>query len=316
MANPFEEKEALINGADKQFFDTVAKADQQLANEITKILASYSVGGVLAFDATQMAQLEKVIIEAIAKTDYARAVNAYLPNFDAIQALNVEIHELVNGINVGDIVKENDRIVNYISQVTSKIKATPSTSIQVTNIVNGKTVKTFETIRNTSLDQLINPIADIIRTDVITGISLEDATDAISDAITKNKLGLHQWSEQIALDALSQADGVTQDEIRLQFDMKFIRWVGGLKTTSRPCCYDFVKKGPVWEIDKLEKELALFIVDGVPLETTTTFTANGKQQKRGSGMIPGTSISNLLVYRGGYRCEHQAIPAKRAPLKE
>ena len=316
MADPFKDKEALILEADKKFFDTIAKADQQLANEITKILAAYTIDGVLVFNAIQLAQLEQVIISAIAKTDYSKAVNAYLPNFEAIQALNVEIHKLVNGINVSDVIKESDRIANFVSQVTSQIKATPSTIIQVTNIVDGKAVKVFETVRNTSLNQLIDPIAEIIRKDVITGISFADATDAITEAISKKKLGLEQWSEQIAMDALSQADGVTQDTIREQFDMKYIRWVGGLKTTSRPCCYDFVKKGPVWEIGKLEKELALFIVDGVPLETTTTFTANGKQQKRGSGMIPGTSISNLLIYRGGYRCEHQAIPAKRPPLKE
>ena len=114
---------------------------------------------------------------------------------------------------------------------------------------------------------------------------------------------------------MNQSDGITQNEVRKQYKMKYINYVGGIKTTTRPLCYHLVGKGPVWEWSQLEKELNKFVVNGVPLTSTVSGskTANGKQQERGSGIIPGTSIDNFLVYRGGYRCGHEAIPARKPP---
>ena len=315
MANPFDKKNSLINTAEDEFFESLKVIDQQLAREIIKIYAKFLVGGELMINAEQFAQLEQSIIAAVAKTNYKVQVDFYLRNFDAIQALNVEIHELLNGITVTDVIKESDAINNFVSQVTSQLKATPSTVVQVTNVVDGVKEVVKYPVRNSSLNELIDPIASLIRTDVITGITFEAATEAMLEAITKNHLGLERWAGQIAGDALSQADGVTQNEIRKEFSLKYISYEGNVIETTRPLCYHLVSKGPVWTVDQLDKELKNFVVDGIPVEGTTTKTANGKQQRKGSGIIPGTDIDNFLIYRGGYRCRHNATPAKRAPLK-
>ena len=170
-------------------------------------------------------------------------------------------------------------------------------------------------VRNGALNKLIQPIADIIRRDVITGISFESATEAILEAITKKKLGLAQWAGQIALDALMQADGITQNEVRKEFNLEYIRYVGALKLTSRPLCVHLIraKPQPVYRLEELDAILQEFAPNGVPSQETTPETADGKEQKKGNGIIYGTDMENFLVYRGGYRCEHEEIPARRPP---
>ena len=194
MAGEIDKKIDLIASADQEFFDVVSTADQQLINQINLIFAKFVKDKNLVFDAQQMAQLEQSIIDAIGKTDYSKAVNGYLPNFDAIQAINKDIHQALNQVDISDVLKESDNINNFVSSVSSQLKGTPSTLIRKTTEA-GEVITTA--VRNPSLDQLIDPIAEVIRKDVITGISFESATLAMEEAITKKRLGLSQWSDQI-----------------------------------------------------------------------------------------------------------------------
>lgn len=307
MAGEIDRKIELIAAAEDELFTALKGIDQQLAREIIKLYSKFVVGGELVLNAAELAQLEDSIISAVAATDYRDAVNTYIPNFDAIKNLNKDIHKDLNKIDAAAVLDENDKIANFQSAVEAQLRGTNAVKIRVTE--NG--IKSVVNIPNKSLDELIQPIADIIRTDVIQGISFEAATEGILDAISKKQLGLERYAGQIARDALNQADGIQNDEIRKEFDLEYVRYVGTIATNTRPVCYHFMTEKRVIKYEDLQKELDQFIPNGIPSESTTNKTPTGKREKKGGGMIPGTDANNWLVRRGGYNCRHTAIAARR-----
>lgn len=307
MASISEKKAELIVSTEDIFKNGVADADDQLARAILAIYAKFVVDGNLVLNVEQLAQVEDAIIKAIAKTDYSKAVNTYIPSFDAIEGMNKRLHKEVNDININTLINENDKIVNFKNTVISQLKATPSTTIQVTTVVDGIKQVNKVAVRNASLDALVNPIAEVIRKDVITGISFDAASESILNAIDKKQLGLGQWSGQISRDALSQSDGITQNEIRKEYDFEFLSYQGLIMGTTRPFCYHLKNMGDRIPKEQVEMALNEYIPGGIPSDSTTSKTANGKPQKKGGGMIPGTNIDNFTIYRGGYNCHHDAV---------
>ena len=85
---------------------------------------------------------------------------------------------------------------------------------------------------------------------------------------------------------------------------------GTIKDTTRPLCYHLLtmKSDPVYTDEEIGAVLAEYAPGGIPSESTTTKTANGKPQKKGNGIIPGTDTENFIVRRGGYRCRHDFVP--------
>ena len=304
-----EKFDLIANGTD-DFLTGLKGVDNELAIAIIKIYSKFVQRGELVLNAEQLAAVDEAVIAAIAATGYKDILGVYIPNFDALKALNVDIHKLENGINVQDVLLEADKIKNHQAVVEAQLRGTPSAQIQVTDIVDGKKVKRTVPIRNASLDELVQPISNQIRQDIILGVSFESATEAMLDAIADGNLGLEQWAGQVAMDALSQHDGIQQQAIKEEFDMKYSRYIGTIKKTTRPICYHLLttKDDPVYTDDELKKVLGEYIPGGIPSESTTTSTADGKQQKKGNGLIPGTDINNFIIRKGGYRCRHELIP--------
>lgn len=290
-----EDKINLIDDADKQLIASLERLDQKLLTEIILIYAGFKVGkDVLGFDPLKAAQIEQMIIKAIQGIGYKQVVNTYIKNFDVLSELNKALHKEVNNLDVTAVVEENARIKAFLSDLEAQLRGTP------TRVVGG------QAIRNTSLDELIQPIANVIRKDIILGTNYTAATNAIKEAIEKQDLGLSRWGGQIATDSLNQFDGLQQQQIKDHYDLKYITYVGNVRATTRPFCLHMMRKGQFTE-DELKKALDEFCPNGLPSQTETRDTANGKKQKKGNGLIAGTDVSNFLVRRGGYNCGHQAI---------
>ena len=304
-----DDKNRLILDADAAFADALSGVDNQLALNIIKIYAKFVQDKDLVIRAEDLAQLEVFIIEAIKGTSYSEAVNVFIPNFDALKELNAALHSKVNDIETATMIEENININNFINTVTSQLKAQRATILAY--IAEDGLQKTIS-LTNNALEQLVNPIAEVIRQDIITGVTFESATEAMLLAIKDKKLGLEQWAGQIAKDSLSEADGVINQQIKDTYGLKFTRYTGSIKQTTRPFCYHMLTTRPdaVYSDDEIKKALAEFIPAGVPSTTATTITANGKQQRKGDGMKPGTDLQNFSIRRGGWNCRHYAVPAK------
>lgn len=182
-----DDKNRLILDAEARFADALKGIDQNLAMQIIKIYAKFVQDRMLVFDAEQMANLEESIIAAISSTGYKSAVDDYLPNFDALKEINEALHRKVNGIETAQVMAENVRIENFVNMVTSQLKAQRAT---VLAYLAEDGARRTVTLTNNSLAELVQPIADLIRQDVITGVSFESATERMLQAITDKQLGL------------------------------------------------------------------------------------------------------------------------------
>lgn len=298
-----DDKISLIAQAERNLTRELETLDREILNEIIKIYSSFIVNDLLEFDAAKAALIEDQIIAAIKNSSYKNTVNSYVSNFDAITEMNRILHRDLNKVDIMSVVNENNKISAFITQIESSLKGTPSTIYQVKDAAGNIT---RVPIRNSSLNELIKPLAEQIRKDIILGTSFESATNAIQGAIMSKNLGLSQWAGQITKDALNQADGLQQDEIRKEFGFTKLRYQGTVKDTTRPFCYHMLLE-PRMDIERVQSLLGEHIPSGIPSQSITSRTANGKPQKKGSGMIPGTDISNFTIYRGGRGCRHSAV---------
>lgn len=307
-----DERLRLIEGGTDEFLAALEGIDKELAREIIKIYAKFVVGKELVLNAEELAQLDAAIVAAVRNTNYSDLLDVYLPNFDKLQELNKRLHRELNDLDPSDVLAENDKIINHTNVVKSRLQGTPSTIIRVTDVVDGEKVVRQTPIRNASLDELVDPIADMIRQDVIIGTTFEAATETILEAIENKHLGLTKWAGQIARDALNQSDGIQQQAIKEEFGLKYVSYQGTIKDTTRPFCYHLLSGGEnVFTEDQIAKALDSYCPEGVPSKSETTKTPSGKSKEKGSGMIPGTVLENFTVYRGGYNCRHLAVWKRR-----
>ena len=109
----------------------------------------------------------------------------------------------------------------------------------------------------------------------------------------REQLGVFErWVGQIARDAVNEYQGGINAQIKVQYDLTDIRYVGSLVEDSRPQCVRWVK------------ELGGRI-KGTDLQAEIDWAYD-----HGSGMKPDTNPENFPQKRGGYNCEHIAIPTK------
>lgn len=305
-----DDKATMISTAEDVWAQSLTAADRQLVDQLVRVYAKYVSGGVLVFNAEFLAQLEADIIAAIAKTDYREGVNAYVRNFDTLRDMNLKIHKKVNKVDINAVVNENAKVNNFINAVTSQLKAQNSTVVQY---LTEEGVLAATKVPNKSLSLLVEPIANMVREDIITGLTFQAAEAKVLAAIESQQLGLSRWAGQISRDALMQSDGVMQDQAREEFDMKYVRYIGGIRQGTRPFCYHLLtrKEEAVFSMEEVATALDEFCPAGVPSTAGYTYTPVTKKvtREKGGGMIPGTTIQNFFIYRGGYNCRHEAIPA-------
>ncbi|MFN9108950.1 MAG: hypothetical protein ACK5XN_02555, partial [Bacteroidota bacterium] len=99
-----------------------------------------------------------------------------------------------------------------------------------------------------------------------------------------------RYVKQVSRDALGQFDGQINAKIADEFGLDAFRYVGSIIDDSRSQCVRWVGKR-ILEKSEMQSEI-------------------NWANNNGSGMIPGTTPENFLVYRGGYNCRHRAIPFK------
>lgn len=177
-----------------------------------------------------------------------------------------------------------------------------------------KPSKTIPIIKQMSIDATINslseagiisniiePIADILRTNITTGGSIADLNNQLRNHITTNETGegkLERYSKQITTDALNQYSANYNQAIASDLGLEWFMYVGSNLTTTRPWCLAMTKLKYV-HVSQLPKILKGFVGDEkVPLSPKTGLPG---------GMIPGTNVNNITVYRGGYNCGHQLV---------
>lgn len=225
-------------------------------------------------------RFEKRLSDAIEmNTGYKSEIRKYMTNFDVMDKLNTKIHRGLNKIDIKGVIKlankqKRELVGGVVEKVVGEIDRFPENMLG-----------------NEMREQFTKPVKKVLYQNIMQGKSQTAAKKVLHDFIIgkKGKMGqLERWSGQIARDTLSQYDGAVNDMVRKEFDLNGYKYIGSLVRDSRPQCVRW----------RQMKE--------IPIKILPQELANPANR----GQIPGTTKDNFGTYRGGFNCNHSAIPIR------
>ena len=229
--------------------------------------------------AKNSALFEKKLFDYISKNkQYRSEIRKYIRSFDQIDVLNKLLHSEVNNLDIDRIIKIAGRAKGYVTKEVA------------TGIVGEIHVNLTERALRS---QFTKQVQKVVFDNVLLGTPFSRAREILKKYIVgeKGEIGqLERWAGQITRDSISQYDGQINAMVQEEYELNAYQYVGGIKTNSRKQCKEWRKK-KILPIDTLQKEIDW-------------------AKSSGSGMVPGTTVSNFAVYRGGYNCRHQAYPVR------
>jgi hypothetical protein len=217
-----------------------------------------------------LATLNREIQKIIERTELESEMRGFLDDFDQIDANIRAVQQSLNGIRVAPDIFTQQKQWIVDSVLNSLLEANVNLSF-------------------------INPVKQLLYSRAAFGGSVVDAERQLRLLIKgdEKKYGvLQRWVGQTARDAVNQYTGTINQQIKVQYELTAIRYVGGLVEDSRDQCRRWVTdfKGYLRDAD-------------LPFEIEWAY-------KNGSGMMPDTTPENFCQKRGGYNCLHECIPVR------
>ena len=165
-----------------------------------------------------------------------------------------------------------------------------------------KALNVFKTLATNSLvDNLVgagingkitNQVFNIFNQNISAGTTRRELISQLNTFIKGNDEvlgGMQRYAKQIATDSINQFNASYNTSISDGLGFKWYRYVGRIKDTSRPFCKGLIQQRYIHKSEFADASLGI-------LRYKTVSTA---------GMVGDTNKDNLLVYRGGYNCNHQ-----------
>jgi hypothetical protein len=275
-----DKKDNFIDNAEENLTSDFNSIEQSIYSAtLSQINKMNQSDGKILFDEEnllKLAALSTIIIDAIQASSYPSRVKEYIGGYDKVANYNFKIQNQVNDIPVNEL---EDLIFPVKDQIIS----------QVLDGLVGQGVST----------QFIKPLTETIYKNIVAGASIDELKKNLEAIILSNeqRLGLFKrYVSQISRDSIMQYEGQINSRIADFYGLDAYQYVGSLIRDSRPQCVRWVGMGILLK-KNLSKELQ--------------YAANA-----GSGLIPGTTPDNFVIYRGGYNCRHTAIPIKLTKEKK
>lgn len=275
--------------------DTVAR---DFYEQLLGILNTFSKNGTLVVNQAQLAQLEAKIYDALKDADYMKATDKYLENFDKVAQVNKAWYKKQR-INITDAILRRPQIEYTISQTVDGLR------------------------RAGVRDFMVKPIANILRQDVLLGLTYEATAEKLRKQTIGSKIKtatgetrvddgyIKKYVKQVSKDALNKYGRAVSSQIIKDFNLTNYYYVGSLKDTSRPICIKLrdMSDGGTLTKAQIDKVVEEYCPNGTPSEDEITVTVNGitKTMKKGSGMEQGTTPANFPDVCGGYGCDHELM---------
>ena len=222
-----------------------------------------------------IATLNRRIKELLQRVGLEDEITKYLDNFDAIDAAIKAVQNKENGIRLDQSIFNNQKLWLRDKTVNSLLESNVST-------------------------KFIQPVKDILFNRITFGGSVVDAEKQLRAIVLgkPNELGVFErWVGQVARDAVYEYQGAVNAQVKVQYELNALRYVGGLVEDSRCQCRRWV-----------EDYGGLLTDEILPAEIAWAY-------RYGSGMKPDTTPENFAQKRGGYNCTHIAI-ATRSEVKQ
>jgi len=269
-----DKKDSAINTAESKLLNQLGPTEKLIFAEIKKLIDKFNVsGGKIDFNDANVElvnTINQTIVDAIQKSKMPGTIRQYLRDFDTIKEFNVDVHSKLNGLST----KELEDLINPIQKQMVQ--------------------QTLDGLTGAGVDaNFIEPVKNGIYKNIVGGSTRSDLEIFLNAYVvgTPELNGLYsRYVKQVSRDALGQFDGQINAKIAEEFGLDAFRYVGSIIDDSRAQCVRWVGKR-ILEKSEMQSEI-------------------NWANNNGSGMIPGTTPENFLVYRGGYNCRHRAIPFK------
>ena len=273
-----------IDDKSQAFIEKIGLDFKRILPLLNSILVEYVENGQLTPDTIKLATLDSKILEAVQLSGYGASVDSLLESMMELQEINEKFYQKAERLSVYDAIQDSERLNSHVKNIIENLKGQGAS------------------------ENILKPIEDLIRQQILLRRPYTETLDLLKIELSEEDT-IIRYVRQIATDALSQYDGIINDEVRVKYGLDKFYYIGSLIETSRPIC-DHIRdnfKGAI-DITDLEKILEEFCPNGIPSDEKTTFvTVNNEKRtmKKGSGMYKGTNSSNFSTYRGGYGCRHE-----------
>lgn len=212
-------------------------------------------------------------IEAIIGKMYQPALSGYFSSYSTVEDTALSLHKSFNNI---EIAKSNFTAARQAIYTQAEYY-----------LLNGLA------------DAYIQPAKYLLMQQVATGGTIEKARSIITNwdkgeletgalASDRHAPRLQAYATQIARDTIYTYNGAIQDVIKERFNLTKFIYVGALVKDSRPFCRHLVNLNRKIDIKEIPK-----LVIAYP-----------------NGLRPDTTMANFIEVRGGFNCNHIAMPVK------
>jgi|GEM_PF-2838819 len=284
MPDALQEFESLQDIA-TNFLSAVDTVEAKVLKRVNELLDSYdSKGGnfeTTAANKQKLLEIEEEINSILSKSGYFKAANLYIADLGKITENTQALHAELNGLKI------------------PKTSLTGIEKVYAQNAVNH--------LKESGLSvNFIQPVTQVINEATSFGYSIANVRKSLADYIVGNedKVGkLQSYLTTTARDTVSQMQGAQHQVISNEFDMPYIRYVGGLLKDSRGQCVKWHGMAYLAKKD-LQK-----LIDEAKTNLAAKVTA--PPGHKWSGLIADTTPENFLIRRGGWGCLHGAIPVRR-----
>lgn len=274
---PISDTDNIIDGATKNFESKIESLEVLLHKKMEQILLSLSSKGGKVLNSKEnqlfVSQIKTLTTKLLNENGFNDGVKSLLDNLDDLDANAVNVQQTLNGINVNKAI---------LSPLKKQFISSTVTSIKEAQI-NGR---------------FIEPVRQLLFQTIVQGGNTGDAQKRMRDLMlgAKGEKGiLSRWAGQVSRDALGQYNGLINQQIRKEHNLKGYIYVGTLVIDSRSQCSRWLNKGFI-PYKELEREINWAL-------------------RNGSGMVRSTTKDSFATYRGGYNCRHEAI-ASNGPVEE
>ena len=217
-----------------------------------------------------------------------------------LATLNKEIRKILDRVNIESDVLKFIEDFKLIDQNISAVQKGLNGIIVPKNIFTNQKQWAIDVTVNSLIEsninlKFVNPVKQLLYSRVSFGGSVVDAEKQLKQIMLPDKGNgfLKRWMGQIARDTINEYQGAINQQIKVQYGLEAVRYVGGLLEDSRPQCVRWVEDFNGYLTDEqLENEIKW-------------------AYSNGQGMKPDTTKENFCVKRGGYNCIHEAIPVRK-----
>ena len=258
----------------KAFIDAIPAVQKKIYSKLLdelKQLTLYSDGSIKnnLENIKRISRIKKELENIVLDKKYLASVSEYLTAFETVE-------------NIQNV---------YFSKLSSDF-----TPMKVLAEVKKQAITdTAEMLTKNGVDvNFLNPIKEIIKTNITSGGSYAELTEQLRKEIlgTPDLDGkLMKYAQQVTTDAINQYSAQYMKIITDDLGLVWFRYVGSLIKTSRPFCVALVKKSYVHKDEFPE------ILKG---------NIDGKKVSL-AGLNANTTPDNFQILRGGWNCGHQLI---------